>query len=90
MTKYVVTFEADTEGNWCSQCAGEYESREQAQAAIDADETAGPDGHGNTCHVWIDPVSNPDDLPPESERTRRADYLLDQADEAKLRGWDRE
>lgn len=54
---YVVKFDAGTEGNWCSQCAGvEYPTREAAQAAIDADETAHPDAYGNTVEVWIEEV----------------------------------
>jgi hypothetical protein len=55
-TKYRVTC-TETEGNWCSQCTGRlYDSREEAQAAIDADETAGPDDYGNTCKVTIETV----------------------------------
>jgi uncharacterized protein YciI len=49
-----VEFSADTDGNWCSQCAGEYDTREAAQAAIDADPTAKPDEYGNTVRVWIE------------------------------------
>lgn len=56
-TKYRVTFTASTEGNWCSQSAGRlYDSREAAQAALDADETARPDAYGNRCRPSIETV----------------------------------
>lgn len=62
MIKYRVTFTADTEGNWCSQCTMDlYDSREAAQAAIDADETAQPDPYGNTCRPMIEAVEIDDE-----------------------------
>lgn len=51
---FKIEFKADTDGNWCSMCAGRlYETREAAQAALDADETARPDQYGNTCSMEI-------------------------------------
>ena len=49
-----VEFTADTDGNWCSQCASRtYDTQEEAEAAIAADETARPDPYGNVCHTEI-------------------------------------
>lgn len=50
----VVLVEATIEGNWGSACVGRtYATRALAQAAIDADPTAKPDAHGNTCTLEI-------------------------------------
>lgn len=42
------------QGNWASQCRGTvHPTREAAQAAIAADDTAQPDAYGNTCKLAI-------------------------------------
>lgn len=62
MSKFIVEFDADTEGNWCSQCTGiSFDSRAAAQAAIDADETAKPDAYGNTCNPYIVEIETADE-----------------------------
>lgn len=51
---FEIHFTADIEGNWCSESAGKtYDSREAAQAALDADPTAKPDAYGNRCYPEI-------------------------------------
>lgn len=42
------------QGNWASQCRGTvHATREAAQAAIAADDTAQPDAYGNSCKLSI-------------------------------------
>lgn len=61
MTKFVVKFDAKTEGNWCSQCTGiEYPTRAAALEAIAADPTAKPDEYGNTCSPYVEEVDSPE------------------------------
>lgn len=75
---YKVEFDSETDGNWCSQCASQlYATREEAQAAIDADPTAGPDEYGNTCTIEIVWVGEPRDI--DDERACAADYEYDRA-----------
>lgn len=57
---YRVEYTADVEGDWCSQCEGiTYPSREEAQAALEADPTAGPDCYGNECYPSIVECGDP-------------------------------
>ena len=61
-TVYRIVYTADTEGDWCQQCGDDYETREAAQAAINADPTAQPDEYGNRCYPEIvEEETEPDD-----------------------------